>query len=623
MRDPRKKLAKHSRRRRRAALAIILLATSPALADDLESNPVQILPPLPLKSTADAQQTQSNPFCETLVKAGSLKVQLAGGSDFSSIKLKPIGAAIGLQPINDADPNRAQSPKITIAPVPTASIQTNPMAGSMHHANDQLVDAEVDDRTSLVRPKITISSQETSAEPTGRKSSIVLLPMAPAKSPAAVQPTLESPPAIDAQPVVSSPVRQNTAMPSIVLRNTAKPRLVLQNTATPSPVLHNTAIPSPEILHAATMVPAVQNQPLMTATPVVPQEPVPQEALSVPVVAKTNQDEKKPVYFSLSDKFDSSEESQGGDAEQAIQRVGVPSTVEPECAVEPTRMAEVAEPTESAQQNTDAEEVAKDASINIGVIEPIVFGDPAAEKGLKPVDSVITDDADPPIAIYRSEQAVVGLVKTAEESLHTKRYRPPVAVRPVPIAVVRDALAEPAAIVGSAVQPLKSPKLDDFDPPSGAASGAAKLTPLYMSRTQVCSLTLGGEVRGVKVANESVCQAFAAGPNQIKLIGTGNGVTRLVVWADSDEADAPTRMRSFEVHVKDAVETTGDAVGEKAKLLNQSIHRAFPRANVLVLKSRDQLVVAGNCESEATAKQIIRMVRKTCLIPVIDELVVR
>ncbi len=55
MRDPRKKLAKHSRRRRRAALAIILLATSPALAEDLQDNPVQILPPLPLHSTADAQ----------------------------------------------------------------------------------------------------------------------------------------------------------------------------------------------------------------------------------------------------------------------------------------------------------------------------------------------------------------------------------------------------------------------------------------------------------------------------------------------------------------------------------------------------------------------------------------
>ncbi len=82
-------------------------------------------------------------------------------------------------------------------------------------------------------------------------------------------------------------------------------------------------------------------------------------------------------------------------------------------------------------------------------------------------------------------------------------------------------------------------------------------------------------------------------------------------------------MRSFDVHVKDVVETTGDTVGKKAKLLNQSIRSAFPHVNVLVRKNRDQLVVAGICESEATAKQIIRMVRKTCLIPVIDELVVR
>ncbi len=152
------------------------------------------------------------------------------------------------------------------------------------------------------------------------------------------------------------------------------------------------------------------------------------------------------------------------------------------------------------------------------------------------MDSVILDDADAPIAIYRSEPPVVGLAKTAEESLHTKRYRPPVAVKTVPIAVVRDALAEPASIVGSTVQQVEVPRTWMT---SIRLQKRPNLTPLYMTRAQVCSLTLGGEVRRVKVANESVCQAFAAGPNQLKLIGTGNGVTRLVVWADSDNADAP------------------------------------------------------------------------------------
>ncbi len=96
-------------------------------------------------------------------------------------------------------------------------------------------------------------------------------------------------------------------------------------------------------------------------TPVVPQEPVALEALSVPAVATTNQGDEKPVYFSLSDRLDSSEESQGGDDEQAIQGVGVPNAAERENAIEPEQMAEFTEPAESVEPNTDAEAGAEDA----------------------------------------------------------------------------------------------------------------------------------------------------------------------------------------------------------------------------------------------------------------------
>lgn len=237
MRDSRKKLAKQSRRRRRAALVIILLATSPALADGLQGNSVRILPPLPLESTADAQPAKSNPFCEPIVKAGSLIVRLASGNDTSSIRLKPIGAAIGLQPINAADPNQVPSPALTIEPVPPSSIQTNPMIGSTHHANPQLIDAEIDDRASLVRPTRTFSSHEASADPNRRKSSIVLMRAAPMTSPAVAHSALPSQPKMGTEPAILSPAFQNVAIPSPTL----------QNATIPSPAIQNAAIPNPRI----------------------------------------------------------------------------------------------------------------------------------------------------------------------------------------------------------------------------------------------------------------------------------------------------------------------------------------------------------------------------------------
>ncbi|MCO8123975.1 pilus assembly protein N-terminal domain-containing protein [Stieleria sp. TO1_6] len=145
---------------------------------------------------------------------------------------------------------------------------------------------------------------------------------------------------------------------------------------------------------------------------------------------------------------------------------------------------------------------------------------------------------------------------------------------------------------------------------------------LQLSRAQVRAMTIGGRLRRVSIANKDVCQAFASGPNQIKLIGTGLGKTTLTIWADIAPGE-PTRMQSFAIDVSDGVNATGDKVSEHTALLNDSIDKAFPRASVVVSREGGQLVVTGHCDTETSAKQIIRMVRKSCLVPVQDNLKVR
>jgi hypothetical protein len=145
---------------------------------------------------------------------------------------------------------------------------------------------------------------------------------------------------------------------------------------------------------------------------------------------------------------------------------------------------------------------------------------------------------------------------------------------------------------------------------------------LQLSRAQVRSMTIGGRLRRVSIANTDICQAFASGSNQIKLIGTGVGRTELTIWADVNSGE-PTRVQSFEIDVSDGVDATGDRVAEHTVLLNDSIAKAFPGASVVVSKRGRGLVVTGQCDSEATAKQIVRMVRKSCLVPVQDNVKVR
>jgi hypothetical protein len=154
---------------------------------------------------------------------------------------------------------------------------------------------------------------------------------------------------------------------------------------------------------------------------------------------------------------------------------------------------------------------------------------------------------------------------------------------------------------------------------SKAAEGDVKL---YMSLGQVRAMTIGGRLRRVSIADNNICQAFVGGANQIKLIGTGLGKTTLTIRADV-VPDEPTRTQSFAIEVREAVNATGDRISEHTELLNDSIAKAFPQASVLVIRDGGKLLVTGECRDEASAKQILRMVRKSCLVPVKDDLVVR
>ncbi len=223
-----------------------------------------------------------------------------------------------------------------------------------------------------------------------------------------------------------------------------------------------------------------------------------------------------------------------------------------------------------------------------------------------------------------------------------KRYRPPVAVQTVPGAVKRQAtVASNDSTKVQAVQEMvlgnRKPQPPTVDLQQAMRLDTAselkdkslnlgpdiKLTALHMNQAQVRSLTLGGSVRGVRVGDKGVCQAFASGPNQLKLIGTGIGTTRLVVWAQTGGDKDEVLMRAFEIHVNEVVPTEGNSIESTTELLNQSIQKVFPNSQAKVQLVRGELWVTGSCESQDSAERIIRMVRKSCLIPVRDQLTVK
>lgn len=218
----------------------------------------------------------------------------------------------------------------------------------------------------------------------------------------------------------------------------------------------------------------------------------------------------------------------------------------------------------------------------------------------------------------RSDASIVSRQRdVATQNKFIKRYRPPVEVKSVPLQIERTATDESSTTAPVEVVPA-------FAPGSVAMIGKSAVAPtkLEMDLAQVCSLTLGGKLHTVKVADTSVCKVVATGSNQLKLIGTSEGITQLVVLAEGSESGKDPLQRTFQIHVTDAPQSTGHSLNETCDLLNRSVQETFPACEVLVMQRDNELMVAGRCDSQASAKKIMRMVRRTCLIPVRDELIV-
>ncbi len=231
----------------------------------------------------------------------------------------------------------------------------------------------------------------------------------------------------------------------------------------------------------------------------------------------------------------------------------------------------------------------------------------------QPVESILEPLGTP---LNGRSKVIERAVENQVSFRRSQRYRPPVAIQAVPLQIERSSDGDADEAIVRAV-PVFEP-----DSVSAADNGHTKITALHMNLAQVRTLTLGEDLRAVKVADSTICRAVAAGKRQLKLVGTSTGVTQLVVFAKGQNPDDQTLQRAFEIHVTDSAESAHTSLDEICQQLNDSIYEQFPDCEVIVLEQDDQLTVAGRCDNQESAKMIMRMVRKTCLVPVKDELVV-
>ena len=629
--------AEVSRSQRRAQLALLLAwSTVPlgtaVLGDNVLGGDLGAQEPVIAAPTIQlVAGVTSNPYVKP-VETTFAEIQLASSGDASAgaVRLVPVGRAVGLHPIADSQSPRPVGPSMTIDPVQPAPVRANPMATQGRQPTLKL--ERVDNfgtSTENRRPETSAGKNQV----TQPSSATLMMSMIPST----VTPT-------DTSRANNGSVIQQTGNDETNLGGFLKtPSLTVRAT---TPIKFDDMPPSAQETQAAqsaqspqrdlatSNIPPAEASPVLTETRIAMNRVEP-GSLSVPVPPAPEEvgvvQESEAIVFSLSD-----------DA-QAVSVDLLPDFEEDDEVIITETSETISDAINLSLSDSPTSEFGQE-------VEPIV-SEAIPMMGIRPLPSSPGDVVAMEDVISEASE------DSANELLRRNRYRAPVDVTSVPVAIERLMNAADESSTVAAVEDVVAEIMSSMDlmepnqEPQGlqvaeAGNGVEtqspqsilhanplppqpklqlpegmKAIPLHLNFAQVRSLTLGGSLKDIRVIDQNICQAVATGSNQIKLIGTGNGVTQLVVWAEVDDADNPTRMQAFEIHVDSHENSTvaDDSLG----MLSQSIQQTFPNSQVQLDGLGDRVRISGRCLSEDSAKKILRMVRRTCLIPVEDNLEVR
>lgn len=177
---------------------------------------------------------------------------------------------------------------------------------------------------------------------------------------------------------------------------------------------------------------------------------------------------------------------------------------------------------------------------------------------------------------------------------------------------VASTYAEDLKQVASAAAQEPEPQVD--------FGGQLASEPMQLIATEVHTLPLPKAAHCFAIQNHAVCRVVPANNQALRVVGGMPGTTRIAVWFSADTSQPP---RLYEVKVAARPEPELQGLAKTAAALTQTLRETFPTSRVAVLVDGEQLVIRGSVTSDREARKMLQRVRRTCLVPVRDELLVR
>ena len=140
---------------------------------------------------------------------------------------------------------------------------------------------------------------------------------------------------------------------------------------------------------------------------------------------------------------------------------------------------------------------------------------------------------------------------------------------------------------------------------------------LTLGLQQSQTLTAQFVITELSVEHPGICQLMQTGESTVSLVGLRPGDTRIALVMVNDSGERQVEIH--EVSVASAVRGS-QSLSDMAAEMSRSVGRLVPNSDVEVVAYEDYLLVHGFTHYESDAKKILSLVRKTSLVPVVDQL---
>ena len=148
----------------------------------------------------------------------------------------------------------------------------------------------------------------------------------------------------------------------------------------------------------------------------------------------------------------------------------------------------------------------------------------------------------------------------------------------------------------------------------GTKQGLESLT-LGLQESQ--NLSAQFVITELSVEHPSICQLMQTGESSVSLVGIRPGSTRIALVMVNDSGERQVEIHEVSVTTASAA---AQSLPDLAAEISRAVGRLVPNSDVEIVAYEDYILVHGFTHYESDAKKILSLVRKTSLVPVVDEL---